>query len=160
MTLFSEAYMVSTSKIGIHVLNNHCQTLQTHTSIDILLNQLCVVVISIIIANWVNTLFQISIYRSQSHPTVQPGLPQPYFSPRSKYISEHGPHGPVPCSQKLSSFPKRKIRSLPEFLISLFQISKCLVILKVYRRVKSVRIQSNYLWSGTSQDQWIASSLK
>ena len=34
---------------GIYVLNNACQTLQTHTGIDILLYQLRVVVVSVII---------------------------------------------------------------------------------------------------------------
>ena len=33
--------------------------------------------------NCVNTLFHTSMKRSQSQPTLQSGLPQPYFSPRS-----------------------------------------------------------------------------
>src|SRR6056297_947695 len=49
---------------------------------------------------------------SQSQPGLQVSNPQLNFSPRSKYISEHGPHGPVPISQKLSSFPSLTILSL------------------------------------------------
>ena len=62
--------------------------------------------------NCMNTRFQISRYRSHSQPTVHSGRPQPYPSPRSMMISEHGPQGPVsPMDQKLSFSPKRTMRA-------------------------------------------------
>ncbi len=75
------------------------------------------------LSNWVNTLFHTSINRSHSQPTLQSGSPQPLSAPLSKYISEQGPQGPVPCSQKLSSLPIRKILS-GDSPTSLFQMSK------------------------------------
>ena len=48
------------------------------------------------------TRFHNSTYRSSPPPTGPP--PIPHSGPRSKWISEHGPQGPVsPISQKLSS---------------------------------------------------------
>ena len=63
------------------------------------------------------TRFQISSQRSHSHAGPRHGRPAAAsahgrWSPWWKWISEHGPHGPVsPMAQKLSSSPRRKIRS-------------------------------------------------
>ena len=73
--------------------------------------------------NWMNTRFHISMNLPQSQSRPQSGLPHPYFGPRSMCISEHGPHGPTPISQKLSSLPLRTILEAST-LIFLFQISK------------------------------------
>ena len=48
-TLSRRALMVSTSKHGIHILNDHCQTLQTHTGIDVLLLQLGVIAVAVVV---------------------------------------------------------------------------------------------------------------
>ena len=58
---------------------------------------------SSVLSYCVKTKFHISKNLSQSQPTPQVGLPQPRSSPKSIYISESGPHGPGPISQKLSS---------------------------------------------------------
>ena len=56
------------------------------------------------------TWFQYSRKRSVSSPGSSPGPPN--SSPRSKYISEQGPHGPVgPACQKFSDRGSRTIRS-------------------------------------------------
>src|SRR3972149_1893977 len=53
--------------------------------------------------NCMNTRFHNSRNLSQSHPTLQSGLPHPTSAPWSTSISEQGPHGPVsPICQKLS----------------------------------------------------------
>src|SRR5512138_103752 len=63
------------------------------------------------------TRFQISSQRSQSQATPSHFRPafssaQGMSSPWKKWISEHGPHGPVsPIAQKLSFIPSLKIRS-------------------------------------------------
>ncbi len=55
-----------------------------------------------------NTRFQISRYRSQSHLPMPQSGPQVMCSPWSMRISEHGPQGPVsPMDQKLSFSPMR-----------------------------------------------------
>ena len=55
---------------------------------------------------WMKTRFQISI--TSGVPALTSSGPQP-FCVRSKWISEHGPHGPVsPISQKLSFSSKRR----------------------------------------------------
>ena len=56
------------------------------------------------------TRFQYSRKRSVSSPGRSSSAPKP--SPRSRYSSEQGPHGPVgPDCQKLSSRPSWTIRS-------------------------------------------------
>ena len=56
------------------------------------------------------TRFQNSRKRSVSSPGRSSS--EPNSGPRSRYSSEHGPHGPVgPDCQKLSSRPRRTIRS-------------------------------------------------
>ena len=69
-------------KHGIHVLHDNGETLQAHTRIDILLLKLLIaaLAVSVELSKYV---VQTSIKRSHSHPTLQSGLPQPYFSPRS-----------------------------------------------------------------------------
>ncbi|OQC26079.1 MAG: hypothetical protein BWX71_01585 [Deltaproteobacteria bacterium ADurb.Bin072] len=74
--------------------------------------------------NCMNTRFQISRYRSQSHsPALHSGLPHPTVGPWSRMISEHGPQGPVsPMAQKLSLSPSLRMRSVLT-PTCLFQIS-------------------------------------
>ena len=67
-------------------------------------------------SNCMKTRFQISIQRSQSQAGPWQGCPaaasaQGMSSPWWKWISLHGPHGPVsPMAQKLSLSPRRMTR--------------------------------------------------
>ena len=61
-------------------------------------------------SNCMNTRFQYSRKRSLSPPGRSSGLPS--STPRSRYSSEHGPHGPVgPACQKFSERGHSTIRS-------------------------------------------------
>ncbi len=69
--------------------------------------------------NCMNTRFHSSRKRSQSQPTAQSGRSQPCSGPRSMWISEQGPQGPVsPMAQKLSASPRRTILPAGKSLIS------------------------------------------
>ena len=60
--------------------------------------------------NCMNTRFQYSRKRSFSPPGRSSGVP--YSTPRSRYSSEHGPHGPVgPACQKFSERGQSTMRS-------------------------------------------------
>ena len=62
-------------------------------------------------SNSMKTRFQSSTKRSLPCSIRRKGSPASMSSPRSKWISEQGPQGPVsPMAQKLSFLPKRKIR--------------------------------------------------
>ena len=67
--------------------------------------------------NCMNTRFQISSHRSQSHAGPRQARPaassaQGMSSPWWKWTSEDGPQGPVsPMAQKLSFSPRRRMRS-------------------------------------------------
>ena len=107
-------------KDRIYVLYDNCQTLESHTCINILLLKLCIVVVSIVIklGKYVVPYFHITVTVTTDCTTR---LTAAILFSTVIITSEHGPQGPAPCSQKLSSLPKRKIRSLST-PISLFQI--------------------------------------
>ena len=90
-------------KDRINILYNNSQTFKAHTCINIFLFQSCIISVAIV--------FELSEYIV------------PYFHVTVAVTTYGTARFATPCSQKLSSLPKRKILSagIP---ISLFQISK------------------------------------
>ena len=82
----------------INALHYAGKALKTHAGVDIAVLKAGVIAVAVILKLSENKIPEFNI-------SLQSGEPQPYFSPLSKYISEQGPQGPAPCSQKLSSLP-------------------------------------------------------
>ena len=125
----------------VDALHDAGEALKPHSGVDILLRKRGVVVRAPSLSNCVNTLFQNSMKRSQSHPGLQSGEWHPNSSPRSKYISEQGPQGPEPCSQKLSAFPRRTMRfdgSTPISFVHIEYASSSSVYMVAQRRFSGI----------------------
>ena len=132
------------------------QTFQPHAGIYVLLIQLGIMAVSVILklGEYVVPYFHITIAFA-AYGTAR--LAAAIFSPSVIINFRTGPQGPAPCSQKLSSLPKRKIRSagIP---ISYSRYQRPHHHPDI-RTDKACRIQSNHLGQN-SQHQAIASCLK
>ena len=122
----NRALLVSaSSKQGIYILYDHCQTLPDPFISMFLCSQLGVVAVTVVVKLGEYMSIPPCNGHTRSLPYI-PVLPQPYFSPWSWNLRTRTART-APCSQRLStSLPKRKVRSAG--IPSLCSDIKCLVI--------------------------------